>query len=264
VSRHHVTAALRFVPVRSQLVAVPGAIFVAMGAACAVDSPSSGVDQEAVVEDLNRHDEAGLLPGASWIATATVPEVPVYPAPEVSEPSHHLPSVDANGTPLVFLVDGKNAEGPWVPVNLPVRPNGTKGWVREDVVTISQTQYRIRVSLGERRMDVTENDRVVLTTPVGVGKDATPTPGGTYYIKELLQPPNPNTVYGPYVFGLSGFSDVIMSFDGMGEGVIGIHGNNDPTSIGNSVSSGCIRVPNDVITQMTTFLPLGTPVDIVA
>ena len=44
--------------------------------------------------------------------------------------------------------------------------------------------------------------------------------------------------------------------------MIGIHGTNEPDSIGRTVSNGCIRVDNDVITEMASFLPLGTPVTI--
>jgi lipoprotein-anchoring transpeptidase ErfK/SrfK len=255
------------------------ALLVGLGAGCVVgdtgevadsgpgSSPSppttSRESMEEAVARLNRHDPSALLPGASWIATAALPQVAVYPVPDAPEASYLLDNPDGYGTPLVFLVDGPNAEGPWLPVALPVRPNGTKGWVRSGDVTLAQTQYRITVYLTEHRMDITQNGQMVITTPVGVGKDGTPTPGGSYYIKELLEPPDPNTVYGPFVFGLSGFSNVIMSFGGVGQGVIGIHGNNDPASIGTDASHGCIRVPNEVITQMTTFLPLGTPVDIV-
>ena len=44
--------------------------------------------------------------------------------------------------------------------------------------------------------------------------------------------------------------------------MIGIHGTNDPDSIGGTVSTGSILVHNDVIREMATFLPLGTPVTI--
>ena len=45
-----------------------------------------------------------------------------------------------------------------------------------------------------------------------------------------------------------------------GAGQVGIHGTNDPSSIGQDVSHGCIRVPNEVISQLNELLPLGTPV----
>ena len=51
----------------------------------------------------------------------------------------------------------------------------------------------------------------------------------------------------------------MSSFNG-GAGVIGIHGTNEPAALGTRVSHGCIRVANASITEMATFLPLGTPV----
>ena len=95
--------------------------------------------------------------------------------------------------------------------------------------------------------------------PVAVGAKDTPTPRGTFYLTALLQPPNPAGAYGPYAFGLSGYSPVLKTFAG-GDGEIGLHGTGDPASIGHSVTHGCIRVPNKVIEAMAGRLPLGTPV----
>jgi lipoprotein-anchoring transpeptidase ErfK/SrfK len=74
-------------------------------------------------------------------------------------------------------------------------------------------------------------------------------------------PPTANGPYGPYAYGLSGFSNVLTSF-GSGDGVIGIHGTNEPWLIGKDVSHGCIRMRNDDIERLAQFLPLGTPVEI--
>lgn len=41
-------------------------------------------------------------------------------------------------------------------------------------------------------MTVTNAGEQLLQTPIGVGTADAPTPGGTYYIKELLQPSNPD------------------------------------------------------------------------
>lgn len=70
-------------------------------------------------------------------------------------------------------------------------------------------------------------------------------------------------MYGPYAYGLSGFSNVLTEFNG-GDGVIGIHGTNDPSSIGRDVSHRCIRMSNTGITTLAAILPLGTPVEISA
>ena len=159
----------------------------------------------------------------------------------------------------------------WIKVLLPVRPNGSTGWVHRSDVKLTQHDWRILVQTGAHMISVychiscpsgpVPND-VFLQEPIAVGKQDTPTPGGIYYIKELLKPPDPNTVYGPYAYGLSGFSNVLQTFNG-GEGVIGIHGNNDASVLGHDVSHGCIRMSNPGITKLVQVLPLGVPVTIV-
>src|SRR5690606_21551897 len=96
--------------------------------------------------------------------------------------------------------------GEWLKVNLPVRPNGSTGWVRASDVDVSRTTYRVEVQLSAHRVRVFDGDQVILDEGVGLGASDVPTPGGVYYIKELLQPPSPNGAYGPYAYGLSGFS----------------------------------------------------------
>ena len=146
-------------------------------------------------------------------------------------------------------------------VLLPVRPNGSQGWVRTADVKLFQHDYRITVSTGSHELRVYRAGKVVMRAPVGLGTGTTPTPGGVFYVKELIRPTNPKGAYGPYAYGLSGYSDVLDEFLG-GRGEIGIHGTNDPGSVGRSVSHGCIRMRNADITKLTTLLPLGVPVQI--
>ena len=56
---------------------------------------------------------------------------------------------------------------------------------------------------------------------------------------------------------------MLTSFAG-GDGVIGIHGTNDPSTLGKDVSHGCIRMSNSGITKLAKILPLGVPVQITA
>jgi len=97
--------------------------------------------------------------------------------------------------------------------------------------------------------------------PAAVGRSVLPTPKGRYYIVDLLKQPDPNGLYGPFAFGLSAYSHVLYSFGG-GPGQIGIHGTNEPDSIGRSASHGCIRLRNEDIVRLAHTLPLGTPVTI--
>jgi lipoprotein-anchoring transpeptidase ErfK/SrfK len=206
-------------------------------------------------------------PEVSWVAEALVDPIAVFAAPGDTEAERTLAAEAAvtvpDQTPVVFLVKDQLGPEGWLEVWLPVRPNGSSGWVRTADVSITEHRYRIEVSLGDRELRVFDDGEVVLEHAVGVGRRDRPTPGGVYYIKELLQPPEPDGVYGTYAYGLSGFSNVLETFAG-GEAVIGIHGTNDPGSIGQEVSSGCIRLPNEVIEELVTYLPLGTPVEILA
>ena len=207
--------------------------------------------------------ETPALPaGTSLVAEALIAKVAVFAQPDDSQPAKRtLANPTESGAPLVFLVE--QAMPGWLQVDLPVRPNGSTGWVRAADVNVVPIDYRIKVELKRYRITVWRGDQVILSEPVGLGTQSTPTPGGKYYLKELLKPPNPNGSYGPYAYGLSGFSNVLTSFAG-GDGVVGIHGTNDPSSIGRSVSHGCIRMSNSGITRLAKMLPLGTPVEIVS
>lgn len=205
-------------------------------------------------------------------AVAGVSSIDVYQSPageRLTLPGSDGPLSIANpsedGVPAVFLIKstanaGSPAE-PWLEVALPVRPNGSKGWIKASSVSVTEHRYRIVVELGAHRLTLFNDGQVAERFPIGVGTGDTPTPGGEFYIKELLQPPNPNGSYGTYAYGLSGYSDVLQSFNG-GSGVVGIHGTNDDSTIGRDVSHGCIRLHNSDIEKLVGILPLGVPVEI--
>jgi lipoprotein-anchoring transpeptidase ErfK/SrfK len=130
-------------------------------------------------------------------------------------------------------------------------------------VALAQNPYRIVVHLGKHRLDVFNGEQRVLRKPVGIGTEATPTPKGRYYVTQLYEPPNPGGAYGPFAYALSGFSEVLETFQG-GDPIIGIHGTNRPDLVGQDVSHGCIRLRNAAVTRLAAMLPLGTPVEIEA
>lgn len=196
----------------------------------------------------------------AYAATATAPVVPVHAAPG-GEVVRRLDHPQPSGAPLTLLL--RERRGEWLEVFLPVRPNGSTGWVRAADVRLDGVPYRLDVARGAHELRLYDRDELVETYPIGVGQASTPTPGGTFYIKELLEPTNPGGFYGPFAYGLSGFSNALDSFAGT-DAVIGIHGTSDPSSVGKDVSSGCIRMHNDDIRELVQRLPLGTPVRILA
>lgn len=202
--------------------------------------------------------QAGPDPFVHLVAQATVAQVPVYGSPDDhTQPTMKLANPTEDGVPPVFLV--RDQQPGWLSVLLPVRPNGSVGWIKQSDVAVSKHFYRMVIELAAHRLTVYYRDSIFMEAPIAVGKGATPTPIGVFYTKELLQPPDPNTAYGVYAYGLSGYSNVLTDFAN-GDGVVGLHGTNDPSGIGHDVSHGCIRLTNDNITRLAKTLPLGVPV----
>ena len=216
-------------------------------------SPSAAPGQPAAVPPA----AAGT---GSVFGQATGAQVAVYAQATGTDPVRTLASPNADGAPTVFLLQQSQTTRR-VQVLLPVRPNGSTGWVDRDQLRLFTTPYRLVISVAQHRLQEYRAGQLVGTDPVGIGRGVTPTPSGTYYLTELLQPPDPNGPYGPYAYGLSAYSPVLTDFAG-GPGQIGLHGTNDPAGLGTDVSHGCIRVANIVITRLARTVPPGTPVTI--
>ncbi|MBA3653508.1 MAG: L,D-transpeptidase [Actinobacteria bacterium] len=163
--------------------------------------------------------------------------------------------------PLVFLVKSAGA-GDWLEVRLPTRPNGSSGFVRMADVKVATVTTQVLVEQRLRRLTVWDGGRLVFETPVAVGKPSTPTPTGTYYVQGTAPMSNPSGAYGPFILALSSHSDVHKTFAG-GDGLVGMHGTNQPGLIGQAVSNGCIRMPNAAATQVARLVAAGSPVVVV-
>ena len=169
-----------------------------------------------------------------------------------------LPETTILGTETVLVI----LEGPfdgWAKVMLPMRPNGSEGWVQTDNARIYVVEGQVVVDLSERVLTYYLDGEEVLTTEIAVGTSRNPTPVGEYFVTDNVTLANPNSPWGPHALGLSARSETITEYNG-GDGIIGIHGTNKPGSIGNAASLGCVRLPNDVITQLHEMIPIGTPV----
>lgn len=107
--------------------------------------------------------------------------------------------------------------------------------------------YRIIVDLSDRRLYVLDGDVVVRSYPVGIGRRVTQTPVGEYTI--INKQENHGGPFGVLWMGLS-------------KPHYGIHGTNDPSSIGHEVSQGCIRMHNKDVLELSAMAPVGTRVTI--
>ncbi|MDG0790953.1 L,D-transpeptidase [Cohnella ginsengisoli] len=107
--------------------------------------------------------------------------------------------------------------------------------------------YRIIVDLSDRALYLLQDDTVVNGYPVGIGRMVTQTPTGEYRI--INKQAHPGGPFGAFWMGLSAPH-------------YGIHGTNDPSSIGHLVSHGCIRMYNEDVIALSRIVPIGTRVTI--
>jgi lipoprotein-anchoring transpeptidase ErfK/SrfK len=240
------------------------AVGVASLALAACNGGAGTVSTSTTVGDGTTRVDAGPLPAPPTpdpvvVATATTSLVAVFDTPDTSGTAPRtVSSPRPSGAAAVFLVTQRRGDA--VEVLLPVRPSGSKGWISASQVTLTQHRWRIVVELAAHRLTVFQGADVVRVETIGVGSAATRTPGGRWFTTELLKPPSDGT-YGTYAYGLSGFTGDPGGPEGV-QGQLGLHGTNDPTTLGRDVSLGCIRMSNEAISALATQLPLGVPVDV--
>lgn len=197
-------------------------------------------------------------PEAPWEAARALDELAVFAWPGADQPKLTLPASTLLGTPTVVLIRRRTGHG-WLRVELPGRPNGAEGWVRADDVVVFPILREVVVDLSERVLRVREAGEVLVETAVAVGGGSSPTPAGLFYVTDAVRLLDTSGPWGPFALGLSARSDTVTEFNG-GDGIIGIHGTNRPSSIGQAASLGCVRVPNEIMLEIADLVAVGTPV----
>jgi lipoprotein-anchoring transpeptidase ErfK/SrfK len=164
--------------------------------------------------------------------------------------------------PQVVLAAGQatGADGrTWFHVSVPMRPNGTMGWIPAASVALQPMHMRIVVHRGLRRIEVFRGAQRVLSAKVAVGAPGRETPLGDFYVTARFHPDDP--FLGVFALETSAYSRLT---EWPGGGVVGIHGTSKPWLLGQAVSHGCVRVSNATALALRRLIPLGTPISIVA
>ncbi len=122
----------------------------------------------------------------------------------------------------------------------------------------------LEINKATNTLQVYLNEHIIYTFPVATGISKKHTPEGTFQIVTKIKNPwylpkeiaggSPDNPLGTRWLGLdvpetSGYK-------------YGIHGTNNPASIGKSVSQGCIRMHNKDVEWLFRHIPLGTLVRI--
>lgn len=127
--------------------------------------------------------------------------------------------------------------------------------------TTTTAKREIVVSLEDRKLALVQDGRVVKVYSVAVGKPSTPSPEGTFSVARRVAnptythdgktiPPGPNNPVGTRWMGLS-----IKGY--------GIHGTNEPKSIGKAASHGCIRMAKADLEELYPLVQVGDAVELI-
>ncbi len=195
--------------------------------------------------------------------------IPVYDSPDgtrLSFPDGELWSYTFRGNRLVVRVTQGSEGDEWVQAQLPVRPSGVRGWIRTEDFNWSTVNHHVIIDVSDRSVTLYEGTEPVISTQAIVGKPATPTPTFSGFIVEKLpnhSRQNASAVLGDWILMLSFFSEALDTFGG-GLPRIALHGTHIPERVGEALSNGCIRIPNNIIEVIARTAPLGTVVNIIA
>jgi lipoprotein-anchoring transpeptidase ErfK/SrfK len=119
---------------------------------------------------------------------------------------------------------------------------------------------RVVVSIPDRKLALIENDRLVRVYPVAVGAPVSPSPVGTFTIVSRVSNP---TYYKPgKVVGPGAANPIGTRWIGLSEKGYGIHGTDNPKSIGFAQSHGCIRLSNGDVERLFERVRAGDVVEI--
>jgi lipoprotein-anchoring transpeptidase ErfK/SrfK len=226
-----------------------------------IDTPEGLITTLAPVSTL----APGYLdyePGTTVVAYLQKGEenVEVFADATDSTPSQTIERI--NGRTLPFVALGNTPDR--IRVLLPARPNGSVGWIDRTKLELRRNDWRIDINRETFTLTVSFENRVKRQIKIGIGDEETPTPKGVYYTLYSAKPKTVGTVFGAFVIGLSGFSEVLSADFNGSEARLGLHGTNKPALIGSKVSKGCIRMDDVDITYLVENLPLGTPVHVIA
>jgi lipoprotein-anchoring transpeptidase ErfK/SrfK len=119
----------------------------------------------------------------------------------------------------------------------------------------------IVVSLEDRKLALVEDGQVKKVYTVAVGKPTTPSPTGTFSIARRVK--NPIYQHEGKVVQPGPGNPVGTRWMGLSVKGYGIHGTNEPKSIGKAASHGCIRMAKKDLEEMYELVSVGDTVELV-
>lgn len=156
------------------------------------------------------------------------------------------------------------------PVSSTPKPASVKKAPEAAIISPANVEpLRIKINIPSRTLWVYEGDRIIRYFPVGVGRVGFPTPTGKFSIIRKVEDPgweNPYLASGK--MRLAPGEDNPLGTRWMGflrdsGGEYGMHGTDNPTSVGKLSSHGCVRLKVPDAETLFEMVDVGTPVEVV-
>ena len=124
-----------------------------------------------------------------------------------------------------------------------------------------QVKRTVVVSLEDRKLALVEDGQVKKVYTVAIGKPSTPSPVGTFTIQRRVK--NPVYQHEGKVVQPGPANPVGTRWMGLSVKGYGIHGTNEPKSIGKAASHGCIRMARKDLEEMYEMVHVGDTVELI-
>ena len=128
--------------------------------------------------------------------------------------------------------------------------------------------YKILINIPSRSLELSRNSQILKTYSIGVGKSTFPTPIGDFkVISKVIQPgwENPYKSAGKIRKKPGRKNPLGTRWIGFYEdkiGIYGIHGTNEPSSVGKYSSHGCVRMQIKESEDLFNKVDINTPVQV--
>ena len=161
------------------------------------------------------------------------------------------------GSPTSLLV--RKVKGRWLGVVSVAAGNNRLGWIERSQVSLVRDSWSLHAILSRHQLRISHDGRVVQHYAIATGKPSAPTPTGTFAVTDRLTTDDDSGPYGCCILALSAKAPHAIS-DWDGGNRIAIHSYPITSTIGESVSHGCMHVTNAEGQWLLHHIPLGTPV----
>ncbi len=135
-----------------------------------------------------------------------------------------------------------------------------------EIQAASSLNVRLEVSLMNRQVTVYQGQQKLKQYPIAIGRAGWETPKGVFRVNQVLRDPvwmnpltgniipagDPKNPLGRHWIGFLSETNIWYGF----------HGNNDPKSIGQAISHGCIRMHNADAEDLMRQITVGTEVKV--